>query len=94
MLINSLRSTVLFLFVTTTLIACSGGEDRQAKYLERAKNYLELENYDKARIEAKNVLQINPKNADAHSNLGNGLSEKLEGSESEYAEIKAGIKTS
>ncbi len=70
MLINSLRSSVLFLFVTTLLIACSGGEDRQAKYLERAKNYLELENYDKARIEAKNVLQINPKNAAARYVLG------------------------
>lgn len=70
MLINSLKSIALPLFVTVSLIACSGGEDRQAKYLERAKTYLEQENYDKARIEAKNVLQINPKNAAARQVLG------------------------
>ncbi|MBQ77373.1 MAG: hypothetical protein CL692_02205 [Cellvibrionales bacterium] len=70
MLINSLKSIALLLFVTVSLIACSGGENRQAKYLERAKNYLEQENYDKARIEAKNVLQINPKNAAARQVLG------------------------
>ncbi|MDG2473605.1 MAG: tetratricopeptide repeat protein [Pseudomonadales bacterium] len=70
MLINSLKSIALPLFVTMSLIACSGGEDRQAKYLERAKTYLEQENYDKARIEARNVLQINPKNAAARQVLG------------------------
>ena len=70
MLINSLKSIALPLFVTVSLIACSGGEDRQAKYLERAKTYLEQENYDKARIEERNVLQINPKNAAARQVLG------------------------
>lgn len=49
---------------------CSGGEERQAKYLERAESYFAQENYDKARIEVKNVLQINPKHAEARYLLG------------------------
>lgn len=47
------------------LTGCSGKEGRQAKYLERSQNYLQEENYEKARIEAKNVLQINANNAEA-----------------------------
>ena len=52
------------------LYACGGGENRQVKYLERAKNYFDEENFDKARIEARNVLQINPKNIEARYILG------------------------
>ena len=70
MLTNSLKTIFLILFFAISLVACSGGEDRQSKYLERAKVYLDEENYDKARIEAKNVLQINPKNAAARQVLG------------------------
>ena len=51
-------------------ISCGEGEDRQQKYLERAEKYFAEENYDKARIEVKNVLQINPKNNDARHLLG------------------------
>ena len=47
------------------LIGCSGKEERQAKYLHRAQEYLDKKDYDKARIEAKNVLQINANNAEA-----------------------------
>src|ERR1022692_4324991 len=48
------------------LVGCSGKEERQAKYLHRAEEYLAKKDYDKARIEAKNVLQINANNAEAH----------------------------
>lgn len=48
------------------LTACSGKEEREAKYLQRAEEYLAKKDYDKARIEAKNVLQINANNAQAH----------------------------
>lgn len=44
------------------LASCGGGEDQQAKYLERAQEHFENENFDKATVDARNVLQINPKN--------------------------------
>ena len=44
-------------------LACSGGEERQAKYFERAQQFYDEGNYEKAKIEAKNVLQINPRHA-------------------------------
>ncbi len=52
------------------LSGCGGGEDRQAEYLERAQTFFDAENIEKATIEVKNVLQINPKNADARYLLG------------------------
>ena len=45
------------------LLACGGGAERQAKYFERAQQFYDEGNFDKARIEVKNVLQINPKHA-------------------------------
>ena len=65
------------LVVVFLLTACGGGEDQQAKYLERALAHFEEENYDKAGVDARNVLQINPKNIQAKTiladiNLENG----------------------
>ncbi len=48
-----------------TLVGCSGSEERQAKYLERAQQYFDKGDFDKARIETKNVLQINSTSAEA-----------------------------
>jgi len=57
----------LSLAISATLLSgCSGKEERQAKYLARAQEYFANGNYDKARIEAKNVLQIDANNAEAH----------------------------
>jgi tetratricopeptide (TPR) repeat protein len=67
-----MKKYLLMAAVLSTLVAgCGEGEDRQAKYLERAQNYFAEENYDKARIDARNVLQINPKNAEARLVLAN-----------------------
>ena len=52
------------------LSGCGGSEERQAEYLSRAQEYFDQENISKATIEIKNVLQINPKNADARYLLG------------------------
>ncbi len=52
--------------VGSLMTGCSGKEERQAKYLHRAEEYLAKKDYEKARIEAKNVLQINTNNAEAH----------------------------
>lgn len=47
------------------LVACGGGEERQSKYLDRAQEYFDDGNYEKARVDLKNVLQINANNIDA-----------------------------
>lgn len=52
------------------LVGCGGAEERKAKYLERGKAYMAEENWDKARVEIKNVLQIDPKSAEAFYLIG------------------------
>ena len=67
--VNKYVSTGLMV-VTLALAGCGGGEGRQAEYLERANSFYEQDNIEKARVEIKNVLQINPKNAEARFLLG------------------------
>jgi len=71
---NCIISRVAKLTATSILVislsACGGAEDRKVKYLEKGKAYLTDKNYEKARIEIKNVLQIDPKYAEAHYLLG------------------------
>ncbi|MGH1471277.1 MAG: tetratricopeptide repeat protein [Cellvibrionaceae bacterium] len=57
----------IIIYGTTSILlsSCSGAEDRQEKYLKKAQQYFEESNYDKAKIELKNVLQINKKNYNA-----------------------------
>lgn len=61
---------VLVIIASTILLSCGGAEERKAKYLERGKNYIAENNYDKAVVELKNVLQIDPKYAEAYFLLG------------------------
>ena len=53
------------MLVTILLMACGGKEERKAAYMERGKAYLAENNYGKANIEFKNVIQIDPKTAEA-----------------------------
>lgn len=46
--------------------ACGGPEERKAKYFARANEYIEAANYPKARVALRNVLKIDPKDADAY----------------------------
>lgn len=41
------------------LIACSGGEERQAQYYDKAKAHFDAGDFKKARVDVRNVLQIN-----------------------------------
>ncbi len=58
------------LIFAVVLSGCDKGEDRQVKYLERAKEYFTEGNLEKSKIEVRNVLQINPKNSEAQVLLG------------------------
>lgn len=57
-------------FFVVSLISCGGAEERKAAYLEKAKSSVAAGDLDKARIELKNVLQIDPKDGDAYYQLG------------------------
>lgn len=56
--------------LVAVLVACGGAEERKAAYLEKAEQSLTAGDLDKARIELKNVLQIDPKDAQAWFKLG------------------------
>ncbi len=57
-------------FFAYTLISCGGAEERKSVYMEKAKTSIESGDFDKARIELKNVLQIDPKDGEAYYQLG------------------------
>ncbi|MDF0666493.1 MAG: tetratricopeptide repeat protein [Nitrospira sp.] len=46
--------------------ACGGPEERKAKYFARASEYIQAANYPKARVAIRNVLKIDPKDAEAY----------------------------
>lgn len=59
-------SLLSFLIIIFLLSACSGAEDRKTKYFNRGMELYEQGNYVKARLEFKNVLQIDPKDVQAY----------------------------
>ncbi|MDN5941018.1 MAG: tetratricopeptide repeat protein [Nitrospira sp.] len=48
------------------LVGCGGPEERKAEYRLRAQEYFEQGNYSKARVALRNVLKIDPKDAEAY----------------------------
>ena len=69
LLLGITKLTAVSIF-TVSLLACGGAEERKTKYLEKSKVYLSDKNYDKAKVEIKNVLQIDPKSAEAYFLMG------------------------
>lgn len=61
-----LPARCLPLLLALALAACASPEEKAARYLQQAHQWMEQEEYDKARLEARNALQIQPKNAEAH----------------------------
>jgi len=61
-----LLATLLFAPLLALLAACSSPEDKVAGHLERAEAFMAAEDFKKAAVEAKNAVQIQPKNAQAH----------------------------
>jgi len=62
-----LNKKLLSLFLVAVMIsACSGGKaDRIASHMSKANDYMESGNYEKARVEYSNVLQMDQKNVAA-----------------------------
>src|SRR5580692_12429255 len=65
------------LLVVTLLVAgCGGAESRKAKHLEKGQTFLAAGNLEKARVEFRNALQIQP--TDSEARYENGVvAEKL-----------------
>ncbi len=57
---------IIIVLMAVVLVACGGPEERKAKYRTRAQEYLEAGNYPKARVALRNVLKIDPKDADTY----------------------------
>jgi tetratricopeptide (TPR) repeat protein len=51
--------------LSVTCVACSGAQERKVSYLQKSQTYFDQQNYDKARIELRNALQIDPKYVEA-----------------------------
>ena len=67
---------ILVASLAASVIACGGAEDRKAVYMDKALQSMKLGDLDKARIELKNVLQIDPKDAEAYFQLGKVMEAK------------------
>ena len=57
---------IIIVVMAVLLVACGGPEERKAKYRALAQEYLEAGNLPKARVALRNVLKIDPKDADAY----------------------------
>lgn len=69
----SVRKRLLITLVCSVLAmatGCSSKEDRKQAYFDRGMELYNQGNYTKARLEFKNVLQIDPKDADAYYMFG------------------------
>src|SRR5215510_1140325 len=58
--------SIIIVVMAVAFVACGGPEERKAKYRATAQEYLEAGNYPKARVALRNVLKIDPKDADAY----------------------------
>lgn len=67
----------LILLLAAALAACSSAEDRKTAYLQKAAGLQAQGNYEKARLEVKNALQIDPKDVQAWYLMGE-MEEKLQ----------------
>ena len=69
---TNLRTAMSF-GVLALLVACGGAEDRKAAHMEKGQQMFDAGNFEKARLEFKNVLQIDPKDIPARYALAQTL---------------------
>lgn len=85
------RKKLLFLACAMVLQGCGDSGNRSEEYLASAKSFYEEENYDKAKLELKNALQINDKLAEAYYYLAL-VSEKEENWKEVYNSLQQTVK--
>jgi tetratricopeptide (TPR) repeat protein len=69
---NTIRFS-LAIFLISVLAACGGAEDRKSAHMEKGQELYDEGNFEKARLEFKNVLQIDPKDIPARYALAQTL---------------------
>lgn len=69
---------VLIVAVVTVLSGCGGAESRKAKYLASGQEYYDNDDCAKAKLEFKNVLQIDPKDTAGRVGLARCLTQDQE----------------
>ena len=67
---NIIKFTSVIAAIAIVLSGCGGKGERIAEHLKKGHEYYSKQDYEKARIEFKNVLQINPKNSEAMYSMG------------------------
>lgn len=65
--LRAVRACAGLLAAASTLAGCTGKTERVQAGLRKASDYVHQGQWDKARLEARNVLQIDPKNAPAYA---------------------------
>lgn len=68
-----MKNITIIFSLLLTLAACGGAGERKAAYMERAHAYEAEANYEKARVEYQNALQIDPKDIPARFGLAQTL---------------------
>ncbi len=84
------KNKLLLLACALILQGCGDSSDRSKEYLTSAKSYYETENYDKAKLELKNALQINGKLGEAYYYLAL-VHEKQQSWKEMYASLSQAI---
>src|SRR5262245_11529513 len=69
------RATIVLL-LAVLVASCGGAEGRKLRYVEKGEQYFAERNYEKARIEFRNALQIEPDDANVRYQVGR-VAEKL-----------------
>jgi tetratricopeptide (TPR) repeat protein len=63
-------SLAILSLVAMGLVACGGAQARKARHLEKGQTYLVAGNFEKARVEFQNALQIAPTDPEARYQMG------------------------
>jgi tetratricopeptide (TPR) repeat protein len=79
--------TVVLLAGTTT--GCGGAQARAARHLQKGRDYMAAHNFEKARVEFRNALQLAPK--DPQARLAMGLVDEKLGNPREAAQFYQGV---
>jgi tetratricopeptide (TPR) repeat protein len=86
--LNHTIAVVALGLAAITLSACGGAQARKAKHLEKGQTYLVAGNYEKARVEFQNALQIAP--VDPEARFENGVVDEKLGKVREAAQFYQG----